>query len=78
MNSAIGAVYAITIGGSPYPYTDEERRKLVDCIPALVDQAKRLEELLRDPFIRGYIERFGVGKHEFALRPTVQHGDEHG
>jgi hypothetical protein len=62
MNRAIAAVYAITIGGSPPPYTDEERRKLVECIPALVDQVKRLDDLLRDPFIRGYMERFGVGK----------------
>lgn len=64
MNGAIAAVYAITIGGSCYPYTDEERRKLVDCIPGLVAQVQRLDELLSDPFIRGYVERFGVGKNE--------------
>lgn len=62
MNRAIASVYAVTIGGSAHPYTDEERRKLVDCIPALIAEISRLDEIARDPFVRGYCERFGVGK----------------
>jgi hypothetical protein len=64
MNKAIASVYAITIGGSIYPYTDEERRKLVDCIPALIAEISRLDEIARDPFVKGFVERFTVGKND--------------
>lgn len=63
MNRTIAAVYAISIRGDR-PYTESEKDRLIDCIPALVDQVKRLDDLLSDPFIRGYVERFGVGNPE--------------
>ena len=53
MNHAVSRVYAITIGGTPGP---EQDRELVECIPALIDEVNRMDELLRDPFIRGYLE----------------------
>lgn len=64
MNRAVAAVYAITIGGSLPPYTAEERIKLVECIPALIDEINRLEKIAHDPFVKGYVERFGVGKSD--------------
>lgn len=63
MNQAIAAVYAISIGGGdPANYTPGQKDKLIACMPALVDEVSRLEEIERDPFIRGYIKRFGLGK----------------
>lgn len=62
MNRAIASVYALTIGGGePKDYTPEMKDKLIACIPVLVDEVSRMDALLRDPFIRGYIERFGSG-----------------
>ena len=60
MNRAIAAVYSISIG-SERPtdgrkYTDRDMGRLVDCIPALCDEVNRMERLLDDPFIRGYLE----------------------
>lgn len=69
MNKAIAKVYALTIGGSAYPYTDEERRKLVDCIPDLIAEINRLDEIARDPFVRGYVEKFGLGKTVSQEKP---------
>lgn len=63
MNRAIAAVYAITIGGGePHNYTSEQKDKLIACIPDLIVELRRLEEIAHDPFVRGYIERFGLGK----------------
>lgn len=63
MNRAIAAVYSISVGSkrpsNGKEYTDEDAHRLVKCIPALVTQVQRLDKLLADPFIRGYIERFG-------------------
>jgi hypothetical protein len=66
MNRAIAAVYAITIGSGGEPYTEEEKTKLVQAIPALIDEISRLDAIARDPFVRGYIERFGLGKSDVS------------
>lgn len=63
MNRAIAAVYAISIGGGePANYTSKQKDKLIACIPALIAEVSRLDEIASDPFVRGYIERFGLGK----------------
>jgi hypothetical protein len=63
VNLAIAAVYAITVrhpSEADRPYTDAEKDKLIACLPALIDQVQRLEKIARDPFVKGYLERFGV------------------
>lgn len=60
MNRAIASVYAITIGSGGEPYTAEEKTKLVQAIPALIDEIQRLEKIAHDPFVRGYVQRFGT------------------
>ena len=53
MNRAVASIYAITIGGTPGP---EQDAKLVALIPPLISEVNRMEKLLSDPFIRGYLE----------------------
>ena len=53
MNRAIAKVYAITVGGTPGP---EQDRELVKLLPDLIAEISRMDDLLRDPFIRGYLE----------------------
>jgi hypothetical protein len=54
MNPAVAAVYARSIGTD---HSDQKvRDKLIDCIMPLVAEVNRLEGLLDDPFIRGYLE----------------------
>lgn len=55
MNKAVAAVYARSIG-VPRPLSDEAKDALIDCIMPLVEEVNRMDELLRDPFIKGYIE----------------------
>ena len=66
MNKAIAAIYAITIRtpvkGEVPPLTDAEKNALIDRIPALIDEINHLEKIVDDPFIRGYLERFGIKK----------------
>lgn len=57
MNRAIAAVYAISIRHKDAPpLNDADKQALIDCIPALIEQVKRLDKLLEDPLIAGYLE----------------------
>jgi hypothetical protein len=60
MNRVIASVYALTIGGGDRAdYTPEMKDKLIALIPSLMDEVSRMDAILRDPFIRGYLDRFG-------------------
>jgi hypothetical protein len=53
MNPAVAAVYARSIGTD---HSDQKvRDSLIDCIMPLVAEVNRMESLLEDPFIRGYL-----------------------
>jgi hypothetical protein len=59
MNRAIAAVYAISIRHSSEagkPYTDEQKDKLLECIPELVRQVQAYDELRSDPWIKTYLQ----------------------
>lgn len=58
MNRAVAKVYAISTRHESRPHTPEEKDRLIECIPELISEVERMETLLRDPFIAGYIARF--------------------
>ena len=54
MNPAVATVYARSIGTD---HSDQKvRDSLIACIMPLVDEVNRMEAILEDPFIRGYLE----------------------
>ena len=55
MNRAVAAVYARSIGVQR-PLSDEAKDALIECIMPLVDEVNRLDAIVRDPFIKGYLE----------------------
>lgn len=65
MNPAVAAVYARSIGTD---HADQKvRDSLIDCIMPLVNEVNRMEALLDDPFIRGYLE----ARKQWGTAPTV-------
>lgn len=44
--------------GVPRPLSDKAKDELIDCIMPLCDEINRMEKLLDDPFIAGYLKRF--------------------
>ena len=55
MNRAIANVYAISItheGG----VTQDQKNRIYDLVPALIAEINRMEKLLDDPFIAGYLK----------------------
>ena len=70
MNRAVAAVYARSIGTD---HTDQKvRDSLIDCIMPLVAEVNRMEAILDDPFIRGYLET----RKQWGAAETVD--DAHG
>lgn len=54
MNKACAAVYARSIG-VPRPLLDKAKDDLIDCLPDLLAEVQRMEEIMQDPFIKGYL-----------------------
>ena len=61
MNRYIAAIYAISISHDGHALTQEQKDKLVDRIQPLCDEINRLEAIVDDPFIRGYLEAKRTG-----------------
>ncbi len=71
MNRAIAAIYAVTITTRPQPSTDpaaayianedlgglspEQKDAVIARIPALIHEIERLEAIVDDPIIHGYL-----------------------
>lgn len=71
MNKAVSAVYARSIG-VPRPLSDEAKDALIACIMPLVDEVNRMDGILRDPFIKGYLEArksWGTASTSTAVTP---------
>lgn len=61
MNMAIASVYAITItheGG----ITQDQKNRVFEKVPALIAEIQRLEDIVNDPIIRGYLEAKAQGR----------------
>lgn len=55
MNRAIAAIYAISITHDGRDLTPEENAQIVAKVPALIEEVRRLEEIVNDPIIAGYL-----------------------
>ncbi len=56
MNRVVAQVYAITVSHEGGPLSDAQKTKLLDLVPVLVAEINKLDEIARDPFVRGYLE----------------------
>lgn len=75
MNRAVAAVYARSIGVAR-PLSDEAKDALIDCIMPLVEEVNRMEKILSDPFIQGYLEARKSWGATVPTSPTDSPGPE--
>lgn len=77
MNRVIASVYAITIGGDRKAgdWSDEVKTKLIDKIPDLIEEIKRLETIAHDPFVEGclHVREAIVSAARQPLTQEVKH-----
>lgn len=59
MNRVVSKIYAISIGHEKGPiagYTQRDCESLIGCLGDVCAEIQRLEDLLHDPIIAGYLE----------------------
>ena len=56
MNAAIASVYAISITHEGGRLSQEQKDKIVDRVPLLIEEIQRLERIAHDPFVQGYLK----------------------